>query len=93
MVLAECACKTGSYCFTLNEGGKGRQHVCCAKKSVEQEGWIDSLIQCGVFFKEEEFHVNASSIFEFSAKDIDGNEVTLDKYKGKVCIVTNVASE
>jgi len=77
----------------LNEGGKGTQHVCCAKKSVEQEGWIDSLIQCGVFFKEEEFHVNASSIFEFSAKDIDGNEVTLDKYKGKVCIVTNVASE
>jgi len=35
----------------------------------------------------------AKSIYEFSAKDIDGNEVSLDKYKGFVCIITNVASK
>lgn len=36
---------------------------------------------------------NAKSIYEFQAKDIDGNEVTLDKYKGNVCLVVNVASQ
>jgi len=35
----------------------------------------------------------AGSIYEFSAVDIDGNEVKLDKYKGHVCIIVNVASK
>uniref|UniRef100_A0A8C8UF71 Glutathione peroxidase n=1 Tax=Peromyscus maniculatus bairdii TaxID=230844 RepID=A0A8C8UF71_PERMB len=35
----------------------------------------------------------ARSMHEFSAKDIDGHMVCLDKYKGYVCIVTNVASQ
>jgi len=35
----------------------------------------------------------AKSIYEFSAKDIDGTEVSLEKYKGFVCIITNVASK
>lgn len=35
----------------------------------------------------------AKSIYEFSAKDIDGNEVSLEKYRGNVVIITNVASK
>lgn len=35
----------------------------------------------------------ARSMHEFSAKDIDGRMVCLDKYRGFVCIVTNVASQ
>jgi len=35
----------------------------------------------------------AKSIYEFSAKDIDGNEVSLEKYRGNVVIITNVASQ
>uniref|UniRef100_A0A2K5MT46 Glutathione peroxidase n=1 Tax=Cercocebus atys TaxID=9531 RepID=A0A2K5MT46_CERAT len=35
----------------------------------------------------------ARSMHEFSAKDIDGHMVNLDKYRGFVCIVTNVASQ
>ncbi|KAM7242424.1 hypothetical protein CapIbe_006895 [Capra ibex] len=31
----------------------------------------------------------ARSMHEFSAKDIDGRMVNLDKYRGHVCIVTN----
>jgi len=34
---------------------------------------------------------NAKSIYEFTAKDIDGNVVSMDKYKGFVTIVVNVA--
>ncbi|KTF81732.1 hypothetical protein cypCar_00034909 [Cyprinus carpio] len=36
---------------------------------------------------------SAKSIYEFSAKDIDGNEESLEKYRGYVCIITNVASK
>lgn len=35
----------------------------------------------------------AQSIYEFSAKDIDGNEVSLEKYRGHVCLVVNVATK
>jgi len=34
-----------------------------------------------------------SNIYEFSAVDIDGNEVSMEKYKGHVCIIVNVASK
>ena len=33
------------------------------------------------------------SIYEFKMKDIDGKEVSLDRYKGKVLLVVNVASK
>ncbi|XP_019867299.1 phospholipid hydroperoxide glutathione peroxidase [Aethina tumida] len=35
----------------------------------------------------------AKSIYEFSAKDLQGEEVSLEKYKGHVCIIVNVASQ
>jgi hypothetical protein len=35
----------------------------------------------------------AKTIYEFDAKDIHGNDVSLSKYKGKVCLVVNVASK
>jgi len=42
------------------------------------------------------FSVSAQTgdnIYQFSAKDIDGQEVELSKYAGKVCVVVNVASK
>ena len=35
----------------------------------------------------------ANSIYEFTAKDIDGNDVSLAKYRGHVCVIVNVASK
>uniref|UniRef100_A0A3Q2DD15 phospholipid-hydroperoxide glutathione peroxidase n=1 Tax=Cyprinodon variegatus TaxID=28743 RepID=A0A3Q2DD15_CYPVA len=32
---------------------------------------------------------SAKSIYEFSAKDIDGGDVSLEKYRGYVCIIVN----
>lgn len=34
-----------------------------------------------------------SSIHDFSAKDIDGNDVPMSDYKGKVLLIVNVASK
>ncbi|XP_023024475.2 uncharacterized protein [Leptinotarsa decemlineata] len=36
---------------------------------------------------------NAKSIYEFTANDIKGEPVSLEKYKGHVCIIVNVASQ
>jgi glutathione peroxidase len=33
------------------------------------------------------------SIYDFVVKDISGNDVSLDKYKGKVLLIVNVASQ
>ncbi|NXU06798.1 GPX4 peroxidase, partial [Buphagus erythrorhynchus] len=35
----------------------------------------------------------ARAIYDFHALDIDGNDVSLEKYRGDVCIITNVASK
>jgi len=37
--------------------------------------------------------MSKSTIYEFTATDIDGNEVSLEKYRGHVCIIVNVASK
>lgn len=36
---------------------------------------------------------NATSIYDFTVKDTYGNDVSLDKYKGKVCLIVNIASQ
>lgn len=36
---------------------------------------------------------SAKSIYDFTANDIQGNPVSLEKYRGHVCIVVNVASQ
>ncbi len=36
---------------------------------------------------------SAMSIYDFNVKDIDGNEVSMSKYKGKVLLIVNVASK
>lgn len=43
--------------------------------------------------KEKDWWKKASSIYEFTATDIDGNDVSLEKYRGHVCIIVNVASK
>lgn len=36
---------------------------------------------------------NASSIYDFKAVDIEGNEISLEKYRGHVCLIVNIASK
>lgn len=36
---------------------------------------------------------NAASIYDFTVKDTKGEEVSLDKYKGNVVLVVNIASQ
>lgn len=36
---------------------------------------------------------NAKSIYDFTVQDTYGNDVPLEKFKGKVCIIVNIASQ
>jgi len=54
--------------------------------------WLQALTENGVSFIEEDIDVMGNSIFDFTANDIDGNPVSLDIYKGSVCLVVNVAT-
>jgi glutathione peroxidase len=36
---------------------------------------------------------SAKSVYEFKVKDIDGQDVSLEQYKGKVLVIVNVASK
>lgn len=40
-----------------------------------------------------EENTSMHSIYDFTVKDIDGNEVKLDRYKGNVVLIVNVASK
>ena len=46
------------------------------------------LTICSAFAKEK-----AMSIYDFTVKDIDGKELSMSKYKGKVLLIVNVASK
>lgn len=43
--------------------------------------------------KAEENWKQAKSIYEFTVNDINGKPVSLEKYRGHVCIIVNVASQ
>ncbi|XP_077293990.1 phospholipid hydroperoxide glutathione peroxidase Gtpx [Arctopsyche grandis] len=40
-----------------------------------------------------ETHKNAKSVYEFTVKDKDGQDVSLEKYRGKVLLIVNIASK
>uniref|UniRef100_A0A667YHS2 Uncharacterized protein n=1 Tax=Myripristis murdjan TaxID=586833 RepID=A0A667YHS2_9TELE len=65
-------------------------------KSLLQVAMLPGVLihQCNIlFFHSDIDWQRATSIYDFSANDIDGNVVSLDKYRGNVVIITNVASK
>jgi hypothetical protein len=69
-----------------------------ADSSDIQLAWLRTLDDLGMEVlpstnEEEEQIQNATSIFEFQAKTIDGERVSLEKYRGHVTLIVNVASQ
>ena len=52
-----------------------------------------ALVGCAAVTQTPTQPATAGSIYDFTVSDIDGNDVKLDKYKGKVLMVVNVASK
>ena len=75
----------------------------CAVSSHEQLIWLQALVKSGARYVDEpaggaattsKDPRKAASLYEFSAKDLDtAAEVDLERYRGDVCLVVNVASK
>ena len=99
--LLECMdCKTGWYCFTLRArkgmSSSEQSVTLCADHSKKQEGWLSALMEAGVRFEKEDAgdvsHIK--SIFDLEARQLRTKEIVpLSKFRGKVCLVVNVASK
>jgi glutathione peroxidase-family protein len=60
----------------------------------KQDEWLNSFINAGAQYREA-FNLdaeNVKSFYELKDFDMSGNEVSMDKYKGKVILVVNVSS-
>lgn len=51
------------------------------------------LVSAFVFFADPAADAKTKSVLDFKMKDIDGKDVKLNKYKGKVLLVVNTASK
>mmetsp|Transcript_51546 Transcript_51546/g.95358 ORF Transcript_51546/g.95358 Transcript_51546/m.95358 type:complete len:127 (-) Transcript_51546:451-831(-) len=70
--------------------------VACARFMGAGRTYTRGVRQTRYFFGgggEEKKKSSAESIYDFTMKDIDGNEKSLSDYKGKVCLIVNVASK
>lgn len=84
--------KKGAYCFTIFSSSKEWTFAC--ENSKEQEAWMQALVEAGMDMVEDKVsNFTEKSIHEFTSIDIDGNEVSLSKYKDTVCLIVNVASK
>jgi hypothetical protein len=61
----------------------------------EKEEWMNALAAVGAIFdsNEQKAAKAAASFFVLHDKDMNSQPVVMDKYKGCVCLVTNVASK
>jgi len=48
---------------------------------------------CRVSASDNDSWKTASSIYDFTVRDIDGEDICLEKYKSHVCVLVNVASK
>jgi hypothetical protein len=61
-------------------------------KSSLQPGGALALLAAATMATAHDYS-KAKTIYEFTVKDIHGQDVSLSKYKGNVCLIVNVASK
>jgi glutathione peroxidase len=70
--------------------------ILAAESKEKQEEWLHSFINAGAHYREafnREDTAKIKSFYELKDVDMDGNEVPMSKYKGKVVLAVNVSSK
>jgi len=84
--------KKGAYCFTVSNANL--LILFAAPSSRVQEEWMASITAAGANLQQEDAsQVSQSTIYEFTCKDIHSQDMSLNSFAGKVCLVVNVASK
>lgn len=84
--------KKNHYCFSIFTNNSNLLFAC--KTSSEQEEWISALVDAGIdLFVESNENYEGKTIFDFTCKDIDGDDLSLSSFSGKVCLIVNVATK
>lgn len=65
----------------------------CTDSAKDRQAWMVALADAGCSIGKRVALNAHKSLFEFTAKDIDTVDVSLDKWQGQVCLVVNVACE
>ncbi|PFX30086.1 Glutathione peroxidase [Stylophora pistillata] len=87
------------FCLLLTFADIQRSDLRLAFTSDEEQlTWLKAFEKSGAVTGQTEEEVedrvkNAESIFEFSVKDIDKNEVSLEKYRGFVTLIVNFGKQ
>lgn len=88
----EPGAKKNAYCFTIYSQNSHMTFACSSSK--EQEEWMSVLVDAGIDLTEESTDsFTQKSIFDFTCKDIDGNDLPLSLFQNKVCLIVNVATK
>uniref|UniRef100_A0A182NCZ1 Glutathione peroxidase n=1 Tax=Anopheles dirus TaxID=7168 RepID=A0A182NCZ1_9DIPT len=81
--------------FLVNKDGQpvDRYAPTTSPKSIVKD--IDKLLEAssGSFCTMQSAPEKAKSIFEFTAADLNANEVSLDRYQGTVCLIVNFSTK
>ena len=77
--------------FRINPGAPNALTL-VATTEVTKKGWIDVLVGAGAMYFESTDLSGIGSFFDLKDRWMNGQEAPMAEYRGKVCLVVNVAS-
>ncbi|KAL7690664.1 putative glutathione peroxidase, Thioredoxin-like superfamily [Plasmopara halstedii] len=86
----------GSTTHGIKLANSNNTEVFSTESKEKQEEWLNSFINAGAQYREVfnvEDTAKIKSLYELKDFDMDGNEVPMSKFKGKVVLAVNVSSK
>lgn len=82
------------HALQVTDGQKGTKLTLTFRDDVSKEKFVEGVVACGGSVAEDQSDLikNATSLFEFEATNLDGEKVSFETFRPKVCVVVNTAS-
>jgi len=94
--VSECSeCRRGFLCLQLQSSADTVLEMCVDVNAGDsQDAWLHAFVSAGVGCLDEDSSLpgGANHFYKFSAQDIDDKQVVMDRYRGRVALIVNVAT-